>query len=245
MSFRICIPARYASTRLPGKALLPLKGKPLIAHVVDRARQSTADEVIVATDDERIAAACRDLAVDVEMTSSEHTSGTDRIAEVAARRGWQDDDIVINLQGDEPLVPPQVVQQVADTLLDGDAPMATLCTPITDADEFVDPNAVKVVTNGQGAALYFSRAAVPFVRGGDAADALPLAMRHIGIYGYRVWALRKLAGSPECALEALEKLEQLRALWLGLRIDVAVASESTGPGVDTPDDLARVEALLP
>ena len=244
MTFRVCIPARYASTRLPGKALLDLKGRPLIAHVVDRARKSDADEVIVATDDERIAIVCRELDVDVAMTSNNHASGTDRIAQVASERGWHADDIVINLQGDEPLVPPSVVQQVADALLAGDAPMATLCSPVTSAEEFCDPNVVKVVSDDSGAALYFSRAMIPFVRDGGPDAALPVAMRHIGIYGYRVWALKRLAATPACELESLEKLEQLRALWLGMRIEVRVAVAATGPGVDTAEDLKRVEALL-
>lgn len=244
MTFRVCIPARYASTRLPGKALLHLKGKPLIAHVVERARHSSADEVIVATDDERIAMVCRELGVDTAMTSSNHVSGTDRIAEVAHERGWQPEDIVVNLQGDEPLVPPEVVQQVADALHGGKAPMATLCAPVTQVEDFCDPNVVKVVTDASGAALYFSRASIPFVRGGEPREALPLAMRHIGIYGYRVWALKRLAETPACPLEKLEKLEQLRALWLGMRIEVAVAVAATGPGVDTPEDMKRVEALL-
>ncbi|MEM9057225.1 MAG: 3-deoxy-manno-octulosonate cytidylyltransferase [Pseudomonadota bacterium] len=244
MGFRICIPARYASARLPGKALLPLNGKPLIAHVVDRARRCGADEVIVATDSDAIATACRALDVDVAMTDAGHASGTDSIAQVAADRGWADDAVVVNVQGDEPLVPAAIVQQVARLLLEGHAPMATVCTPITSADELRDPNAVKVVLARDGAALYFSRATVPCVRDGADDQALGVAMRHVGIYGYRVAALRELAQKPPGALESLEKLEQLRALWLGYRIEVAVAAEAPAPGVDTADDLRRVEALL-
>lgn len=250
MHFRVLIPARYAAQRLPGKPLAELGGRPLLLHVCDRARESGAATVIVATDDARIRDVCAAAGVEVEMTDGGHASGTDRIAEVAARRGWGDEEIVVNLQGDEPLMPGVNVHQVA-ALLAGDegAQLATLCTPIHALEEFLNPNVVKMVADQARHALYFSRAPIPWSREGASAglgsqQQWPEALRHIGLYAYRVGALRKLAATPPCELEQVEKLEQLRALWLGMPIAVDVAREPPGPGVDTPADLARVVALL-
>lgn len=249
MRFRVVIPSRYGAQRLPGKPLADLGGRPLVLHVCDRARESGAAEVLVATDDARIRDICAGAGVAVEMTSASHASGTDRIAEVAARRGWGDDELVVNLQGDEPLMPAADIEQAA-RLLETGADMSTLCTPIHDLAEFLNPNVVKVVADGQGRALYFSRAPIPWNREGAAAGLASQqqhhgALRHIGLYGYRVGALKRLAATPPCELEQLEKLEQLRALWLCMRIAIDVARELPGPSVDTPDDLKRVAGLIP
>ncbi|MFM1885152.1 MAG: hypothetical protein RL026_309 [Pseudomonadota bacterium] len=248
--FRIVIPARHASSRLPGKPLLQVGGKPLLQWVHERALTAGADEVLVATDDVRIEAAARSFGAKVVMTAVSHESGTDRIAEVAARAGWGDDVLVVNLQGDEPLMPPRLLQQVASLLAaDAGADIATLAAPVADLAAFLDPNVVKVVCDRQGRALYFSRAPIPWNR-----DAAPqglasqsrhdLGRRHIGLYAYRVGALRRLAALPPSPLERLEKLEQLRALENGLCIVVADAVELPGADVNTPEDLARVAALL-
>lgn len=248
--FRVVIPARHASSRLPGKPLLQLAGEPMILHVHRLARRSGASEVIVATDDDRIRAACSAAGADVEMTSARHVSGTDRIAEVAARRGWADADVVVNVQGDEPLLPPALVGQVAALLAATPAAsIATLAAPIDSEADYLDPNVVKVVARTDGMALYFSRAPVPWDRDGFAAvppDARRHrgARRHLGLYAYRVAALRALAAAAPAALEQRERLEQLRALAMGFSIVVADAVEEPGPGVDTPEDLARVESLL-
>lgn len=248
--FRVVIPARHASTRLPGKPLLPLAGEPMVLHVHRLALRAGAAEVIVATDDERISTACRAAGAAVEMTSAQHASGTDRIAEVAARRGWADGDIVVNLQGDEPMLPPALVAQAANLLAATPAAaIATLATPIAGESEYLDPNVVKVVARPDGFALYFSRAPVPWDRDGfaatpPAADCHRGARRHLGLYAYRVAALRQVAAAPPAEIERRERLEQLRALAMGLAIVVADAVEPPGPGVDTPDDLARVDALL-
>lgn len=241
VDFIVVIPARYASQRLPGKALIDIGGRPMIARVYERARQSRAAQVIVATDDERIAAACREIGAAVELTSPAHASGTDRIAELATRFGWADERIVVNVQGDEPLLPPVLIDQVAQ-LLAGDpaADLATLTTPVRDARELADPNVVKVVADRRGRALYFSRAAIPFPRGGG----LPNGMqRHVGLYAYRVGSLKALAASPPCDLELTERLEQLRALWLGQRIVLAAAIELPPSGVDTERDLEEIRRL--
>ena len=242
-SFRVVIPARYASTRFPGKALAPLAGRPLVRHVYERAVASDAVEVIVATDDRRIADAARDFGAPVIMTREDHESGTDRIAEVAETRGWGDHDIVVNVQGDAPFIPAADIGQVAGLLAGHDsASLATLCTPITDVREYEDENAVKVVFDRSGRALYFSRASIPASAHGHA--GLPAAWRHVGIYAYRVDALRRLTATPPCDLERTEKLEQLRAMWLGMEIRVAVAAEALGPDVDTPKDLDMAERFI-
>jgi len=248
--FRVVIPARYASTRLPGKALLPIAGKALVQWVYERACAAGAAEVLIATDDERIATAAAAFGAPAVLTARTHPSGTDRIAEVARVRGWAASEIVVNLQGDEPLMPPALITQVA-TLLEEQplAQIATLATPIGSVDELMDPNVVKVVTDARGLALYFSRAPIPCNR--DAApaglaspgDSLG-ARRHRGLYAYRVESLLRLAQLPRGSLEAREQLEQLRALEHGLTICVGNALEEPGPDVNTPADLERVGALL-
>jgi 3-deoxy-manno-octulosonate cytidylyltransferase (CMP-KDO synthetase) len=239
--FKVVIPARFASVRLPGKPLADIHGKPMIVWVYEAARRSRATDVIVATDDERIAAACRAAGVRVELTAANHASGTDRIAELATRFTWPDDDIVVNVQGDEPLLPPRLVDQVAG-LLEGEpvAGMATLVTPVRDERELHDPNVVKVVGDAAGGALYFSRAPIPYPHD----DGLPPgARRHIGIYAYRVRSLKVIAGARPCAPETAERLEQLRALWLGIRILIADAVEVPPRAVDSGEDLAEVRRL--
>jgi 3-deoxy-manno-octulosonate cytidylyltransferase (CMP-KDO synthetase) len=250
MRFTVVIPARYGSQRLPGKPLVDLHGRPLIWHVCECARRSGAARVIVATDDARVEAACKDVGAEVEMTAAGHASGTDRIAEVAARRGWDDGEIVVNLQGDEPLMPPADIEQAASLLhTHAGAHLSTLCTPIHSLREFLDPNVVKVTADKDGRALYFSRAPIPWNRDGATSGLASQqqyqgSLRHIGIYGYRVGALKQLAAAVPSELEQLEKLEQLRALWLGMVIAVDVARQVPGPSVDTPEDLKRVAALM-
>ena len=248
--FKVVIPARHGSTRLPGKPLREIAGKPMIAHVVERARESGAGEVVVATDHEGVRDACRLVGVDVQMTDSGHRSGSDRIAEVIAARGWGEETIVVNLQGDEPCVPPALIDQVAGSLERHPAVgMATLAHPIHDWDSLFDPHVVKVVTDASGFALYFSRAPLPWHRDEFLAkrSELPKSvpfLRHIGLYAYRAGFLRAFVGWEPAPLELAESLEQLRVLWHGERIQVALAAEAPGPGVDTAEDLARVEALL-
>lgn len=253
MNFKVVIPARYASSRLPAKPLLDIGGRPMLQWVIDAASRSGAEEVLVATDDARVAAIAIDprtrqsLAV---LTRADHPSGTDRIAEVAAQRGWGDRTIVVNVQGDEPQAPPGLVRQVA-ALLDAhaDADMATLCTPITTLHQLLDPNVVKVVTAHDGAALYFSRAPIPWDRDSAKQGLLSQssfagAHRHLGLYAYRVDALQKLTATPPSQLEITEKLEQLRALQIGMKLMVGVAAEIPPVGVDTEADLMRVRAAL-
>jgi 3-deoxy-manno-octulosonate cytidylyltransferase (CMP-KDO synthetase) len=248
--FRVVIPARYASTRLPGKPLREIAGRPMIEHVWRRAAASGATDVIVATDDPRIAAACEAFDAQVALTDPSHPSGTDRLAEVARVRGWAADDVIVNVQGDEPLLPPANVAQVARLLVeDPGAALSTLATPIGSLHEFLDPNVVKVVADARGRALYFSRAPIPWQR--DAAPAglrsqssYAGALRHVGLYAYRCAALLRMASLPPSPLEQAERLEQLRALENGMNIRVAVAVEVPGPGVDTEADLAAAEAAL-
>lgn len=244
MSFNIIIPARYASTRLPGKPLAKLAGKPLIQHVYDRACEVGADKIAIATDDFMVRDTCNQFGGKVIMTSRKHESGTDRIAEAVMELGWSDDTIVVNLQGDEPLMPPELLVQVAGLLEnDPQAGMATLCTPITDNSDCGNPNVVKVVFSMQGSALYFSRATIPHVRDAQEGEK-PIMYRHLGLYAYRTGTLKAFAQSPVCELEQAEKLEQLRALWQGIQIKIAVADKVPGQGVDTPEDLKAVEAIL-
>ncbi|HVP34472.1 MAG TPA: 3-deoxy-manno-octulosonate cytidylyltransferase [Steroidobacteraceae bacterium] len=248
--FRVVIPARYGSLRLPGKALRPLAGKPMVQWVYERARAAGAAEVLIATDDARILEAARGFGAEAVMTAADHASGTDRIAEVARVRRWGASDVVVNLQGDEPLMPAALVRQVAALLESSPAAdIATLATPVGSVEELLDTNAVKVVADADGRALYFSRAPIPWNRAG-ASGALASqrdpggARRHIGIYAYRVGALERLAMLAPGALEMREKLEQLRALENGFHIQVADASEAPGPDVNTPLDLERVAAHL-
>jgi len=242
-SFRVVIPARFASSRLPGKALASLAGKPLVRHVWERAQQSGAAEVLIATDDPRIADAARGFGAAVLMTADTHRSGTERTAEVAALRGWADTDIVVNCQGDAPLIPPDCLDQVAGLLqADAASDMATLCTPLDDSAGWRSAHVVKVVFDSGGRALYFSRAPIPAA--GHGVDWPVPAWRHLGIYAYRVAALRRLAATPPCALELAEQLEQLRALWLGMTISIDQARSLPGPDIDTAEDLASVERLL-
>jgi 3-deoxy-manno-octulosonate cytidylyltransferase (CMP-KDO synthetase) len=247
--FIVAIPARYASTRLPGKPLQTIAGEPMVLHVARRALAAGASAVIVATDDARIEQALTGQPLRVVMTRAEHASGSDRLAECAERLGWPDEAIVVNLQGDEPLAPASGVRTVAECLAQSSAPMATLATPITDVAEFLNPNCVKVVVSAAGTALYFSRAPVPWPRDAFATsrDALPATMpflRHVGIYAYRAGFLRTFAKLPPTPLERVESLEQLRALEHGYSIAVRIAPEPFPAGVDTPEDLARVRQLL-
>ena len=247
--FVVAIPARYASTRLPGKPLAPLAGAPMVAHVAHRALAAGAREVWVATDDARIAAALEGFdGVRVAMTRSDHVSGTDRLAECARLAGWSDDTVVVNLQGDEPFAPAAGIRAVAATLAASGAPMATLATPVEDAETLFDPNVVKLVRNTQGDALYFSRAPIPWHRDAFAQsrDMLPPGqwLRHIGIYGYRAGFLQHFAAMPPGTLEQVESLEQLRVLEAGFRIAVSLSPAPFPPGIDTPEDLARAEALM-
>ena len=254
MSFRVVIPARFASTRLPGKPLAEIAGRPMIAHVWERARGSRAAEVIIASDDDRVLEAAAAFGADTERTSPDHPSGTDRIAEVAERRGWPDDCVVVNVQGDEPMLPEAVVDQVAANLMTNpDAGMATLAEPIRKRSQIFDPNVVKVVTRADGFALYFSRAPIPWDRGGFAEGAMAVEggkalsgswRRHLGIYAYRVGLLRRFVTWAPAPLEEVEMLEQLRVLHAGVGIHVADACAPVPAGVDTPDDLERVRALL-
>jgi 3-deoxy-manno-octulosonate cytidylyltransferase (CMP-KDO synthetase) len=248
--YRAVIPARFASTRLPGKPLADIGGRPMIQHVHERVAASGATEVVVATDDERVARACEAFGAQVQMTSAAHLSGTDRLAEVATRRGWRDVEVVVNVQGDEPLLPPVLVQQAAALLgADPGADIATLVTAIGSLEEFLDPAVVKVVRRADGRALYFSRAPIPWHRDGAPAGLASQrdfggAWRHLGLYAYRVGALKRLAAADPAPLEIAEKLEQLRALHIGMAIAVGEAVARPGPGVDTPADLERVRALV-
>lgn len=252
-AFKVVIPARYASQRLPGKPLSDIGGKPMIEHVFERACESGAEEVVIATDDERIRSAALSFTDAVCMTSAKHHSGTDRIAEVVEQLGWGKETLVVNLQGDEPLMPPDLLKQVAATLESHpDAGMATLAVPLDDAAQLFDPNAVKVVADKDGYALYFSRATIPWKRdlfdtGPDTpvqAAWLDDVLRHLGIYAYRAGFLAGYAALPISPIEQMESLEQLRVLWNGGRIALAIAARTPPPGVDTADDLVRVSALL-
>ncbi|MFN2309825.1 MAG: 3-deoxy-manno-octulosonate cytidylyltransferase [Gammaproteobacteria bacterium] len=248
--FKVVIPARFAASRLPGKPLRQLAGRPMIEHVYRRACESGASQVLVATDDARIESVARAFGAEVVMTSPAHPSGTDRLAEVAAQMAWPDAAVVVNLQGDEPLMPPALLRQVAANLAaQPEAAIATLCTPISEAQALFDPNVVKLVCDAQGFALYFSRAPIPWARDDFALsrEHLPpglAARRHLGLYAYRAGFLRAYRQLTPAPLEACEMLEQLRALWHGYRIHVADAVVLPGPGIDVESDVERVEALL-
>lgn len=247
-AFRVVIPARFDSSRLPGKPLLDIHGKPMVQRVYERCLASRAAEVLVATDDERVAEAVRSFGGEACMTSREHSSGTDRVMEVAEQLGWSDETLVVNVQGDEPLLPASVINQVAASL-DGQAGMATLCETVRSIRELRDTSAVKVLLDHQGRAIYFSRAPLPWCRDefAEAASSLPdfvTFYRHLGIYAYRVRVLRAFVAADEAMLEKAEKLEQLRALYQGIPVRVSIAEETVPPGVDTPEDLQRVREAL-
>ena len=250
MDFVVVIPARFASTRLPGKPLQDIAGKPMIQHVWEQAKRSAASRVVVATDDARIVEACQGFGAEVLLTRADHNSGTDRLAEVASLLGLADEAIVVNVQGDEPLIPPAIIDQVAANLAaHAEAGIATLGEPIHDAAQLFNPNVVKLVTDANGLALTFSRAPLPWARDAFAAgrEQLPAGVpfrRHIGIYAYRAGFLHDFVAWGPCWLEDAECLEQLRALWHGVRIHVADALEAPPAGVDTPEDLQRVRQLL-
>jgi len=247
--FRVVIPARFASARLPGKPLRKIAGRPMLQHVYEKAVASGAVQVIIATDHDEIEQVCRGFAT-VLRTKMTHASGTDRIAEVAQRQGWGRDDIVVNVQGDEPLIPPAIIRQVAELLeRTPGADIATLATPLGSVEELLDPNVVKVAVTAEGRALYFSRAPIPWTRDGapgglSSQTRLEGALRHIGLYAYRVAVLIQLAALRPTRLERIEKLEQLRALENGMEIVVANAVEVPGPGVDTESDLEAVARLF-
>ena len=266
MRFRVVIPARYASSRLPGKPLADIGGRPMVLHVLERALQAGAESVVVATDDARVQQAVAAAGHQALMTSPDHQSGTERLVEVAETLGWADDTLVVNVQGDEPLIDPMLIREAARQLvLHDDAVMATLAHPIHDHADFINPNVVKVVADEAGYALYFSRAPIPWPR--DAFSAYdstwasarsgsesfraqqPMphelgALRHIGLYAYRAGFLRTYASLASSPLERYEMLEQLRVLWHGHRISLGITPIAPAPGVDTPEDLARVRALF-
>ena len=247
MSFVAIIPARYSSTRLPGKPLKDINGKPMVVHVLERARESGAERIIVATDHEDVARAVESAGGEVCMTRADHQSGTERLAEVIEKCGFSDDTVIVNVQGDEPMIPPVIIRQVAENLTNSQAGMATLAVPIDSAEEAFNPNAVKVVMDAQGYALYFSRATIPWDRDRFAQSREKIGdtfLRHIGIYGYRAGFIRRYISWEPSQLEQIEMLEQLRVLWNGEKIHVAVAKEIPGTGVDTPEDLDRVRQAM-
>ena len=244
--FRIVIPARYDSSRLQGKVLMTIAGQPMLQHVWERAGDSGAAEIVIATDSNKVADVAGAFGADGCMTSADCRSGTDRVAEVCAQRSWDDGSPVVNVQGDAPLMPPSSIARVAH-LLDrhASASIATLCTPLKSSEEYTDPNVVKVVFDSSGRALYFSRSPIPAAgHGSSVKDAAEKAYRHLGLYAYRPSALQRLSQAAPGEWERLERLEQLRALWLGMEIRIEVDTEPHGPDVDTPADLERVVALL-
>lgn len=249
-AFRVVIPARYGSSRLPGKPLLDIAGKPMVAHVYERALQSQAQSVVVATDDPRIAEAMQAYGAPVVMTSADHPSGTDRLQEVAAKMGWADDEIIVNVQGDEPLIPAAVINQVAINLANNDqAGIATLAEPLHDVAQLVNPNIVKLVRDANNMAMYFSRAPMPWARDAfsQGVNTLPtpeLYVRHLGIYAYKVSFLKSYVQWPPARLEEIEALEQLRALYYGVKIHVDLAVVNLPAGVDTQADLERVREIF-
>ena len=249
MSFTVLIPARLASSRLPDKPLADIAGKPMVVHVADRAAESGAERVVVACDDERIRAACAAHGVAAVLTRTDHASGSDRLAEACEKLGLDGGDVVVNVQGDEPLIDPALIDACAALLRQrDDCVMSTAAHPITSAAELDNPNVVKVVLDAAGRALYFSRAPIPWWRDGRAAGTAqiqsPAPLRHVGLYGYRAGFLRRFPTLPPAPIEQLESLEQLRVLWHGERIAVHITDHAPGPGVDTPEDLARVRTLL-
>ena len=249
MSFTVIIPARYASSRLPSKPLAEIAGKPMIKHVWEKSQQAGANRVIIATDHEEIEQVAKAFGAEVCMTSTEHNSGTERLSEVIEKMAIADDEIIVNVQGDEPLIPPVIIQQVAQNLAENQVNMATLAVKLETKEELFNPNCVKVVTDQKGMALYFSRAAIPFARDhfADCDDAFVASqsyMRHIGIYAYRAKFVNQYIRWQPTVLEKLESLEQLRALWYGEKIHVELAKEAPQVGVDTLEDLERVRKIL-
>ncbi|WP_288320225.1 3-deoxy-manno-octulosonate cytidylyltransferase [uncultured Haemophilus sp.] len=249
MSFTVIIPARYASSRLPRKPLADIAGKPMIQHVWEKTQQAGANRVIIATDHEEIEQVAKTFGAEVCMTSTEHNSGTERLAEVIEKMAIADDEIIVNVQGDEPLIPPVIIQQVAQNLAENQVNMATLAVKLETKEELFNPNCVKVVTDQKGMALYFSRAAIPFARDyfadcNDAFFASQPYLRHIGIYAYRAKFVNQYICWQPTVLEKLESLEQLRALWYGEKIHVELAKEAPQVGVDTLEDLERVRQIL-
>lgn len=249
MAFTVLIPARLASTRLPDKPLADIGGRPMVVRVAERARRSGARQVVVAADSAAIVAACEAHGVQAVMTAADHPSGTDRLAEASRKLALGDDEVVVNVQGDEPLIDPALIDAVAHLLLERpEASMGTAAHPVLELADFTNPNVVKVVTDSSGLALYFSRAPIAWWRDGFASGvhALPdpAPLRHVGLYAYRTMFLRAFPAMAQAPLEKLESLEQLRALWHGHRIAVHVTPHAPGPGVDTPEDLARVRALF-
>ena len=254
--FKIVIPARYASSRLPGKPLKIIAGKPMIQHTYERALQSRATEVVIATDDQRIIDVVKQFTNDVIMTSANHASGTERLAEVLALKKWDDTSIIVNVQGDEPLVSPVHIDLVAEALKNNtQAGMSTLATPINDLEEVFDSNIVKIVMDYQGYALYFSRAVIPWARDSFTVDSVEQQSvktllegsnwyRHIGMYAYRGTALKQYMTLQPCMLEKTESLEQLRVLYNGIGIHVSIVHDQPGHGVDVESDLEKVEFLL-
>ncbi|MFZ7255720.1 3-deoxy-manno-octulosonate cytidylyltransferase [Avibacterium avium] len=252
-TFTVIIPARFASSRLPGKPLADIAGKPMIAHVWQKAQQSGASRVVVATDNQAVAEAVQAFGGEVCMTSEHHNSGTERLAEVVEKLALADDEIVVNIQGDEPLIPPVIVQQVADNLEKNGVKMATLAVPLNDAEELFNPNVVKAVADKSGNVLYFSRAPIPWNRdqfaglSDEQKTQLVLQsqyLRHIGIYAYRAGFIKQYVQWQPSALENIESLEQLRVLWYGEKIHIDLAKEVPAVGVDTPEDLEKVRAIL-
>lgn len=247
MSFIAIIPARYGSSRLPGKPLADIHGKPMVVHVMERARESGAKRVIVATDHPDVVKAVESAGGEVCLTRADHQSGTERLAEVIELCQFADDEIIVNVQGDEPLIPPVIIRQVAENLANSEAGMSTLAVPIETAEEAFNPNAVKVVRNAHGYAMYFSRAAIPWERERFAVSKETIGdvfLRHIGIYAYRAGFIRQYVKWEPSELEHIELLEQLRVLWYGEKIHVDVAKAIPSVGVDTPEDLERVRAIL-
>jgi 3-deoxy-manno-octulosonate cytidylyltransferase (CMP-KDO synthetase) len=250
-AFKVVIPARFASSRLPGKPLLDLGGKPMVVRVAERAHLSGAEEIWVATDDAGVRAACEAHEFAALMTRADHPTGTDRLAEVVAQRSWGNDTIVVNVQGDEPLIEPEIIVQTARQLAVSGADIATVAHPIVDPADFFNPNVVKVVCRADGDAAYFSRAPVPYARdhfaregGGRSLPADLPAYRHVGLYAYRASFLKAYAGLTVAPTEHFEALEQLRALWHGYRISVTLVDAAPAPGVDTPEDAERMRKLF-
>ncbi|MFP1877476.1 3-deoxy-manno-octulosonate cytidylyltransferase [Lonsdalea quercina] len=247
MTFTVIIPARFASSRLPGKPLADINGKPMVIHVMERAQESGAERVIVATDHPDVEQVVRQAGGEVCLTRPDHNSGTERLAEVIERYRLPDDEIIVNIQGDEPMIPPVIVRQVAENLAGSRAGMATLAVPIVGSEDVFNPNAVKVVRDAEGYALYFSRAPIPWDRERFAQskdNAGDHFLRHIGIYAYRAGFVRRYVSWAPSELEKIELLEQLRVLWYGEKIHVDVAKAIPSVGVDTPEDLERVRLAM-